>query len=365
MMRAFYVVLFATMLSSAVDSAITELPGIQNWGYRSGSSWVEVDQRISVLIDQDKFRSTEDVISKSLETTKNVFAKTEVKTTLNALSIGLSMVPVAGDVFSIISGIAGLLEDETVWKDEFKKVIADEMKKGHVINDLENFGDVVHSMKNRFLLLNETVTGKKPITWETAPEIIGFTTDIFSRLEEMIISFEKPDSHFKRHPLIAASFFIELSYLVLHFEPIALLLLNEASRYRLSCQMRDATRDFLPFVLAARFERTNLDLYKTKIVRNLTYSETGYTDANRLECGTLNADCSTIKGFGPYCLIDELNRRQYISDYNSPCEDIYARHLRGLVENRFPIGFLEKQCGQDMGEPTGNSLIFIKQMNSD
>lgn len=84
----------------------------------------------------------------------------------------------------MVSAVAGFLDSESDWKREFTNVIADEMKKGHVNNE--------HFIKNRIPLLNETNADGKEIPSKKLPEIKGFETDIFSRLEEMIYSYEKP-----------------------------------------------------------------------------------------------------------------------------------------------------------------------------
>lgn len=131
MMRAIYVALFATLLSSSVGSRwlhVTELRDIHKNGYAMGANWEEVDKFLSVLVDREKFQSTEDKLLKSLETTKNIYADPLMKNGLTTMAIGTSLIPVVGQIFGIITSIAGLLEEETDWKDEFTKVIVDEMK---------------------------------------------------------------------------------------------------------------------------------------------------------------------------------------------------------------------------------------------
>lgn len=346
-------VLLAPFLSSAYMN--DECYGRRNIKY--GVSWQEVNESTAALVSREKFRLTEDVIARSLVTTKNIFANPTTKTALTTLAIGSSKIPFLGEFFNIVSSVAGLLEAETDWKDTFTKVITEEMRKGHVMNDLDNFSDVVHSLKNRFSLLNESVSGKNELTWKTAPEVIGFATDIFSRLEEMTISFAKPDSQYKRHPLIGAMFFIELSLLGLAFEPIAIPLLREASRYKLSCELRDATLDFLPFVLSARFGETNLRSVVSKTVRGTKYNKNGYIpkEHETLPCGT-QYGCEL---HSPACLYDSLGKSYYAcGEEDDLCHYIYACYLRASVEARFPIDLLQQECDQPRGEKTGNSMDF-------
>lgn len=349
-MWAFHVVLFATFLSSAIDCAKNPTEAA---GYRSKVDWDEVDKDITILAGEKSFKTTENIIRDALTTTKNLFGQPEVKAAIAVITKGGSKLPFVGELFSIVSTLSGFLAEETDWKNEFTKVIVDEMKKGHVNNDLENMNDVLHSIKNRLPLLNETVIDENEIPIKTLPEIVGFTTDIFSRLEEMVFSFGKPHSPYKRYPLIGAPFLIELGLLVVAFEPIAITLLKEASRYKLSCQTRDATFDYLAFVLDARFERTNLDLWKTKQIRKLPYNEAGYTEKDFLECGILpSGECSSYGEDA--CLIDQLSTKQYVKvTYSNPCEDSYGRHLRKLIENSFPLELLDELCDRQMADPTG------------
>lgn len=335
-MRTFYVVLIATIFTFV---------------YTDDNNWVPWEEAHMRVFDGDEnMRTVEDSIKTSLEQTKNFFARDDIKNTLQVFTLGTANLPFVGQLFSIVSTCAGMLESETEWKDKFTLVIIDEMKKGHVNNDLSKMGDVVHSIKNRLPFLNRTVAGKekKKIT----SEVVSFATDIFSRLEEMIISFAKPDSPHKRYPLISGPFLSELGMLVASFEPIAIKLLQEASSSKLSCQIRDATFDYLPFLLAARFENTNIDLWKSKRVRRMPYNPNGYNDTKQLECEHVGD--RKIENYEKEVLKDEFGSLKYYKrHFHTPCEDSYAQHLRYLVEKSFPLEVLNLICDRKMENSTG------------
>lgn len=338
-MKSYYVVLFAAFLSPAVDCIL---------------DWESVDKYMNAFADaESSFQTMEKALVESLTATKNFFADPTTKAALTSFTIGTSVIPVVGQLFSIASSISGLLESETEWKDTFTKVVAEEIKKGHVNNDLENMIDVLHSIKNRFPLLNGTFTGESEITWKTLPEVVGFATDIYSRLEEMIISFAKPDSHYKRYTLMGGPLLVEISLLVLTYEPIASQILKEASRNKLSCKVYDAIVDYLPYLLSDRYKKTNVALLKTLQVRQMQYDPSGYAYTESLMCD----DSQIIRCENDnICLRDGLNKRSFSK--TDQCEGNYAKHVRELVEKRFPLEQLNEMCGQERGQPTGESMIL-------
>lgn len=342
-MRAFYVVLFAIILSSAVDC-------------REGSfDWAEVDKGLTmfgIIKDNDK-NPAEIVILKSLDTIKNIFGDPRVKLAVQSLAIGTAIIPIVGTLTGMVSSLVGLLESESEWKKEFTLKLLDVVDKSHATNDLKDMRSVLESIENRLPNLNATVTGERMITPENRGEIAGFATDIFTRLEEMINTFASYDSNYRRYPLVGAPFLSGLSTLIVSIEPILQILLEEASSAKLSCYMRNTILDFMDYLLSARYEKTNLDLWKTKKIRTLPYNEKGYTTKQQLDCG----ECTSEDKAKDLCIIDEFNLKTYSAfQYDHPCEADYIAHLRHSMETRFPLELLNGLCNRPRGEPTGSSI---------
>lgn len=120
-MRAFYMVLIVSILSSAVDCEGSEVSNHQNW--RFSIPYGELD--INALASESS--SIEDAIHKSLQTTKNVFSELSSYTKVGALMT--KFIPVAGELLDLANSFTDILADETDWKNDHENVLADQIRK--------------------------------------------------------------------------------------------------------------------------------------------------------------------------------------------------------------------------------------------
>lgn len=412
-MGPFYIVLIATMLGSAVICLESNSEETSK-----GMAEIAADKALGTI----KYRNlqlpalgagqkVENIISKSLHTAQEVFG--EIKKPAKSLGHGMKtadfgmkaagtfskiskkiakFIPYASEVIDIATGFVELFEEETDWRNEFKKVFAELIPEALVKHStessrrfLEVVGDKLQTI-NKTILDRERSLSKIEENMKLHPENCesyerqklnveqsahyGSTVAIslLMSFDLNIKSFTTWNSTLKHYPLIAAPSLIEMSLMVSVLEPLAIQLVGNKVEKR-SCVVRDAIYDFLPFLIEARLEALNADQTNMIAVRNAPFNKTGYTNSDYLKCAPSENCISTFfrtKDVDALCLIDKLGSEKYEAQSGErvSCEIGYAQHLRHLIEKMFetPLEISNKMCGQPTQNTTGNSLISKKQM---
>lgn len=201
-----------------------------------------------------------------------------------------------------------------------------------------------------------------------ASEMKRCAEEIRSILDDVITSVDKLHEglEFRKEPLLLAPFLIEIGLIVAAIEPVLGYLLENEVRDKMSCKMRDVTLDFLPFMVASRLEKMHTKMWPVIEIRYLEYNSNGYEDPEGIKCHKMiDPTCTTFypgeKNVVRDCLVDNFGTLQFFKGdvewKRHACEMSYARHVRTLVERTFPIGLLNKTCGEDPRQPTGNLLL--------
>lgn len=395
-MRAIYIVLFATILRSAVICGEANALGMIKYH----------DLHLSALGAEQKI---ENVITKSLNTAKEVFgevvesAKTldhGMKTAafgLEAANVGkkvlkksatfskiskklASFIPYASEVIGIASGFAELFEEETDWRTQYKQLFAELIPEALAKYSTENSRQFLEVVKDKLQMINKTILDRERSlskieeNMKLHPENCesyerqklkveqnahyGSTVAIslLMSFDLNIKSFTTWNSTLKYYPLIAAPSLIEMSLMISVLEPLAIKLVGNKVEKR-TCVIRDAVYDFLPFLIEARLAALNADQANMTAVRNAPYNKTGYTHSDHLKCFPSDNCVSTFfrtKDVDALCLVDKLGSEKYEAPSGERicCEIGYAKHLRHSIEKMFetPLEALDKTCGRPIGK---------------
>lgn len=398
-MGAFYVVLIATILGSAVVYS----------GEDSGILYDDLDG-IGAIISQGS-ASTEDKISESAEVTRDVFRKMSTKKIkrnlkkanraaksatrlLEKTKIGKKyaknakkylklagkfttrFIPFASLIWDLAETIVDIYSSEkNLDRNLMDKIIAEVLTILHK-SDITKMEIFMKTVKRNIRFINDTIycirdiyeeefpnedlsNNTEPIPQPYLDEYLRICTDegidddvsfIKNQLDQYVEAFDMMNSSFRYHALLSAPIFIELGLIVPLFEPMAREFIRGSIRNAdLSCRYRNSMVDFLPFVLEARFDKVDVSYEIQSKVRNEPYNPNGYNSTPYLHC---KRGCTA-----KYCLTDEFGAEKYERiGYDEYCQIGYLQHLRHLVEDMFPIDVLSATCNKPLGNPTGNSM---------
>lgn len=351
-MRVLYILLIVKLLTSST--------------VHSNIQWSEIQPGI---LTSHKSISVENKIRNSLDTTQNFFTEhhNEILGIANGATLITAAIPIVPTVISLTASFASMLESKSDWRDEFAVVITKVIEEKEAKSFLSAKADRLYYLKEDFMPLVEgrleemekEKNGEKVVVDEIRRRDVhtGFHT-IISGFIETIRAFQKPDSIFKNYPLTGAPFFIELGLLISVLEPIAI---RFTTTYEISCKIRDAMIDYIPFVVGARLEKVNAPLKIMNEVRKESSAQNNRLVSNALFC---QSHCdggkhriwyiTQWKEFESNCLIDDFGTKILGRDSAYKCEKDYAQHLRYYVEKMFPIEQLEEVCKRPIGNPTGN-----------
>lgn len=109
--------------------------------------FLSASKRCSLLkiFDSEK-RSFENKVLESLETTENLFANKAITAAIDTASL----IPELGAVFTAISAIRGILEEESDWRAAFAKTITDQVERGNVKNLIVSIDAKLRNIQEQF-----------------------------------------------------------------------------------------------------------------------------------------------------------------------------------------------------------------------
>lgn len=367
-------------------------------GIFAGPSQHRIDERVanSVIASRSLFddvktglqstgitTKTTETFSKIVEDMKSVKEAFEKVKTLapKLVKFGVKFIPLAGAVVDIGVGLMDLFKEEDAsWKDEFDKKLQENFEKSQeetdrkfFLRDIQEVKDTLDNINKKIPWISESLVCIKSKHEDLRPtedqeripsqyldeyqhlcNVSGTDNAVsimHDDLEKIAGKFLKRDTHYRHFPLIAAPILIQLSSLVLVFEPIALeFITGWANKYKLSCLYRDALIGLLPFALEARFAKTNVNIEIQAVVRNVDnklYSFRHYWDQISYYCP------HNCESGDETCLTDDFSANVLYCDSLYAIGIKYIEFLRLSVEDKFNIDMLHKACGQPMATPKG------------
>lgn len=329
----------------------------------------DLNRSLSIWPNQKSIQSMDRDIWKSLDHAEKFFEKKPMQ----IVEISAIFLPYLANIIDIASTLENLFIDEAEWSKQFFKIFHEEVKKFVTINDIGNMADRLKTIKESIDHLGQTLSkGEKKLTRNNIDQLVMVANGIRVPFSEMINAFDKHDSKFREYPMITAPFLIEMGLIIASIEPVLVKLLDQEANQKLSCKIRDVMLDYLPLMVAVRLEKVHTKLLPMTDVRYLKYNANGYEAPYGIACRKMvDPKCTDIYTNSKEsntrwdCLVDDLSTLQFYKGDNLEeirnCEMTYARHLRTLVERMFPIGLLNKTCGEEPKRPTGNSLFSSRE----
>lgn len=314
----------------------------------------------SIPYDEVKFKmfdgndsNVQTELLKSLQTTQNIFARSDVKKAISAgLAIGV-FVETWAPALNLLFIVTNLLAHESDWRASFTKTLANELHRETALGHVQLMQATMDTINEKFELMNDG--HPKGLR-------ISIARFIHRELNKMLNLFARSDAFVKTYPLVGGPLLITIAQFVALFDPMAKVLIKrEAMARELSCKMATILLDYRPRLVDARFEKLHEDSTKglveyTNLLRPLlsnSYNQTGTPDT--FDCAEKACD-----GSRRLCMKDDFGISWHAIDLK--CARNYISILRYRIEEMVPVDLLNGLC-VNKPQATGNlEHILIRRL---
>lgn len=209
---------------------------------------------INVVKSGGKVGQFETQLRASMQTTKNFFARDDVKLITNGISAGLKSV--IGPAAALLPMVQSALSKESDWKEPLLKTIASQEKRSLIDYQLDSIEldstQISGSIKQLNVSLHQNHDEKSEVEKMKDISNVALVQD---KLINIVTRFASGNSLFREYPELAIGPLLGLSVLIPLFAPIRdTIYQNKTDETIISCKLSETLAEYLPLVLHWRLK---------------------------------------------------------------------------------------------------------------